>query len=123
MRKIHGIVGLSLILAGGLTGVTEGRAQSIDGARLYSQRCGACHSLDTDRVGPRHRGVVGRRAGSVPGFRYSRALAGANIVWTRETLDRWLRSPRAMVPGTTMGFSLANAGERRAVIDYLAGQD
>jgi cytochrome c len=114
---------LALPLVCGSLGEAEGRAQSTDGARLYSQRCGACHSLDANRVGPRHRGVVGRRAGDVPGFRYSPALARANIVWTRTTLERWLRGPRAMVPGTTMGFSLSDPAERRAIIDYLAREE
>ncbi|QLC26829.1 c-type cytochrome [Parasphingopyxis algicola] len=114
---------LALPLVCGSLGEAEGRAQPADGARLYSQRCGGCHSLDANRVGPRHRGLIGRRAGSVPDFRYSAALARAEFAWSRVRLDRWLRDPRAMVPGTTMGVRLSDPTERRAIIDYLASED
>lgn len=103
--------------------VPETQAQTLDGARLYQQRCGGCHSVDANRIGPLHRGLVGRRAGSVVGFRYSPALSQANFVWTAARLDRWLRDPRAMVPGTRMGFRLANAAQRQAIIEYLATQE
>src|SRR5215813_7782267 len=65
------------------------------GKTLY-QACMGCHSLDEDDVGPRHRGVVGRVAGTVPGYAYSRALRNSHIVWGPETLDRWLISPQAL---------------------------
>ncbi|MGP1281433.1 MAG: c-type cytochrome [Parasphingopyxis sp.] len=113
----------AIVLTLALAAAAPGRAQSPDGARLYQQRCGGCHSLDADRVGPRHRGLIGRRAGAVRGFRYSPALARSDIVWTRTALERWLRGPRAMVRGTTMGFSLSDPAERRAIIDYLASED
>lgn len=55
------------------------------GQLLYAQRCSACHSLDANRVGPMHRGVFGRRAGSVSGYAYSPALQYATIVWNEKT--------------------------------------
>jgi hypothetical protein len=58
-----------------------------------------CHSLDEDDVGPRHRGVVGRVAGTVPSYAYSSALKNSHIVWDRETLDRWLTNPQALATG------------------------
>src|SRR5215831_8954048 len=75
------------------------------GASVY-QVCMGCHSIDDDDVGPRHRGVVGRTAGTVPGFAYSPALKGSHIVWDRATLDRWLTNPQALVPGTRMFFAM-----------------
>lgn len=59
------------------------------GEQLYA-RCAACHALTFDRVGPRHCGLLGRRAGSVPGFDYSSAMKKSSIVWTEKTLDRFL---------------------------------
>ncbi len=56
------------------------------GEKLY-QACTDCHSLDANDVGPRHRGVFGRKAGSLPDYNYSEALKSANIVWTEETLE------------------------------------
>ena len=83
------------------------------------RRCGACHSLDQNRVGPKHRNVYGRQAGSVEGFPYSNALRNLDVVWDGETLDAWLANPVAFAPGTSMGFRLTDAEERRAIIAYL----
>lgn len=81
--------------------------------------CSACHSLDADRTGPHHRGVFGRRAGSVEGFAYSPALRRASIVWGRDTLDAWLVNPEALIPGQRMGYSVDNAVDRADIIAYL----
>jgi cytochrome c len=90
------------------------------GAQAYESRCGGCHSVLADRIGPRHAGVVGRRAGSVAGFDYSPALKASRIVWDAAALDRWLTDPEALVPGQRMGYSLADAAVRADVIAYLA---
>ena len=90
--------------------------------RIAYQGCMGCHSIDEDDVGPRHRGVVGRRAGSVAGYAYSPALKASGLVWDAATLDRWLANPQALVPGTRMFYSLSNAGTRADVIAYLATQ-
>ena len=89
------------------------------GEALYERRCTACHSLDHNRIGPKHRGVYGRKAGAVPDFRYSKALRALDIVWTEETLDAWLENPPAFAPGTSMGFRLNNPDQRWAIITYL----
>jgi len=89
------------------------------GEELYQTRCGACHSLDQNRIGPMHRGVFGRKAGSVDGYSYSPALRDLDIIWDRETLDAWLENPMAFAPGAAMGFRLPDAEERRAIIAYL----
>jgi len=94
---------------------------SAHGKTVY-QVCMACHSLDEDDVGPRHRGVVGRRAGSVPGYAYSPALRSSDLVWDRNNLDRWLTNPQALVPGTKMFFAMPSAQDRADVIAYLAAQ-
>ena len=91
------------------------------GKTLY-QICMGCHSLDEDDVGPRHRGVVGRVAGTVPGYAYSPALKGSHIVWNRDTVDRWLTNPQGLVPGAKMFFAMPNPQDRADVIAYLAEQ-
>jgi cytochrome c len=73
-------------------------------------------------VGPRHRGVVGRAAGSVPGYAYSPGLKNSHIVWDRDRLDQWLTNPQALVPGAKMFFALPNAQDRADVIAFLAEQ-
>lgn len=92
---------------------------AVAGAKIYERKCEGCHSLDVNSVGPSHRGVVGRRAGSVPGFAYSKALLKSNLVWTEANLDLWLQNPPRLVPMTRMGLQLSNATERQNVIAYL----
>lgn len=96
-------------------------ADATRGKTLY-QACMGCHSLDEDDVGPRHRGVMGRTAGTVPGYAYSPALKNSHIVWDAQTLDRWLTNPQALVPGAKMFFAMPNPQDRADVIAYLAEQ-
>jgi cytochrome c len=91
------------------------------GKDLY-QACQACHSVDENDLGPRHRGVVGRRAGSLPDYAYSNALKDSGLTWDGPTLDRWLTNPSALVPGTKMFFQLSDAQTRADIIAYLAEQ-
>jgi cytochrome c len=97
-------------------------ASASRGAEIYEAKCGACHSLDQNRIGPKHRGVFGRKAGAVPDFHYTDALKKSGIVWSAKTLDTWLQSPVKMVPGTAMGFQLRDPQERADVIAYLKQQ-
>ncbi|HZV19004.1 MAG TPA: c-type cytochrome [Sphingobium sp.] len=104
-------------------GATPGRVgDARAGATAYDASCGGCHSLDANRVGPAHRAVVGRKAGTVPGYTYSPALKKAKIVWTAATLDAWLSDPQKMVPGTRMAFRLTDAKRRADIIAFLAAQ-
>lgn len=97
-------------------------SQQALGKRLYL-RCIACHAITPQaapKIGPHLSRVVGRRAGSLPGFRYSAAMRGSNVVWNEATLDRWLQRPQAVVPGTTMAFAgMTRPEERQALIAYL----
>jgi glucose/arabinose dehydrogenase len=96
------------------------------GQTYFEHNCASCHTVDpglASRAGPGLYGVVGRKAGSVPGYNYTDALAraGANgKAWTRAELDVFLRDPARAVPGTSMPVSVADKRERAAVIDYLA---
>lgn len=90
------------------------------GEAIYS-RCLACHALEYDRTGPRHCGLLGRRAGSVKGFGYSDAMRRSGLVWNQATLDRFLADPMKVVPGTSMGYAgVSDARERADLIAYLA---
>ncbi len=90
------------------------------GQALYD-RCIACHAIDRNRTGPLHCGLFGRKAGAAPGFAfYSDAMRNSGIVWNARTLERFLRDPAAMVPGTTMGYAgIADTGERAELIAWL----
>lgn len=75
--------------------------------------------MDTNDVGPKHRGVFGRKAGSVPDYSYSPALKNSGITWTDNTLDQWLTNPQKLVPGSKMFYHLDRAQDRADVIEYL----
>jgi cytochrome c len=94
-------------------------ADAVRGEQLYA-RCMACHALASDRVGPRHCGLLGRRAGSVPGFFYSDAMKDSRLVWDEKTLDRFLAKPLAVVPGTSMTYDgVPDRKDRADLIAYL----
>lgn len=72
-------------------------------------------------MGPNLSGVVGRKAGSAPGFRYSRALQSAGLIWSREELDAYLANPARKVPGNAMPAApVGSATDRAAIIAYLS---
>ncbi len=105
---------------GGSPVYAAGDAQN--GKLLYSSHCIACHSLDANLAGPAHRGVFGRKAGSVRGFDYSAALKESKVIWNEKTLDKWLANPEKFIPGQKMGYSVSDAKDRRDLIAYLKSQ-
>jgi cytochrome c len=66
-----------------------------------------------------HRGVWGRKAGSAAGFVYSPALRNSSVVWTDDTLVRWLANPQDVIPGQRMNFRVATAEDRADIVAYL----
>ena len=83
--------------------------------------CKSCHAFEPGKngVGPTLFGIVGSKAGEVPGYAFSPALKASGIVWDREKLDAWLQGPMKMVPGTKMVIAVPDAARRKAIIDYL----
>ena len=92
----------------------------IRGQELYESRCIACHSPDANRVGPLHRGLVGRVSGSVADFSYSKALKQARVTWDAQSLEQWLANPQAFIPGQRMNFRVNDPTDRADLIAYLA---
>jgi cytochrome c len=95
------------------------------GQRVFNQ-CRACHTIDEggrNGVGPNLHGVVGRKAASIEGFRYSpnmRELAEGGLTWTEENLDKYLTNPKSMVPRGSMAFAgIRNDQQRKDLIAYL----
>ena len=125
IRGAAGLLSLGL-LALFLLAQLVAHADPIRGERVF-QRCYACHSVvagEENLPGPSLRCVLGRRAGTLPGFRYSPAMieAGAahGLVWTRATLDAFLVDPLRLVPDTAMSMpGLPGTDDRQDVIDYL----
>ncbi len=89
-----------------------------NGAKLFRERCALCHE-EGGGQGPTLGGLAGRPAGRLGDFSYSEALKNSHIVWTQESLDRFLAAPQKMVPGTTMVVSVAEPKERIDLVAYL----
>jgi len=94
------------------------------GQAIFKQQCTACHSVDAGKegAGPSLHRVVGRRAGSEPGFSYTPAIKASRVTWAPATLDTFLSGPAKMIPGTAMPITLADSKQRHDVIAYLASQ-
>ena len=119
MRRV-GVVPAALSLAALAASAPAAAAPDPARGEQVDGRCLACHDLARDRVGPRHCGLFGRRAGSVPGFVYSPAMRGSGIVWNARSLDRFLAAPLTVVPGTAMTYDgIADPAERADLIAYL----
>ena len=117
-NRASNAMALAVVLAVGHAAPSFASGDAAHGATIYHE-CMICHSLDKNGIGPTHRDVFGRKAGSVPDYNYSAALKGSNLVWNEATLDQWLTNPQALVPGTKMMFSVDDAQDRADVIAFL----
>jgi cytochrome c len=115
-------LGIMALLPRFATVSAAGQADSGDpgsGQELFQKRCTSCHNLDTEKEGPRLRGVFGRKSGSIPSFNYSDALKAANKTWDADSLDKWLTDTDKFIPDNDMNISLKKADERADIIAYL----
>src|SRR5215469_1891183 len=130
MRQMTILLGAAALLLGS-SAWTGSRAevppvdasQINQGKTFFNDVCGACHTNkpNQNRIGPSLFGVVGRLAGSAPGFDYSTAMKGAAVTWSEESLDRYLADPKAVVPGNKMPYAGVKNDERRKnLIAYLS---
>ncbi len=109
------IVAPSVALAGG---------DPAAGKKVFN-KCKACHFVDKEKnkVGPYLKGVIGRKAGSVEGFKYSKAMKAKGeegLVWTEETIAEYLKAPKKYVPKNKMAFAGLKKDEDIAnVIAYI----
>ena len=97
-------------------------ASAAEGAKVF-KKCAACHSIKeggANKIGPALWGVLGRPAGSVPGYKYSKAMAAHGKNWSFEEMNGFLIKPKDWIKGTKMSFAgLRSAKDRAAVILYM----
>ena len=110
---------LALALLAASAGAAIAAGDPVKGKAEYA-RCSGCHVLSGSTfAGPALTGVYGRKAGSAPGFHYSKALGDSAIVWDDTTLDAFLAAPSKVVPGTNMFSQVPDVQVRADVIAYL----
>ena len=119
------LIARSIALAACAAAVTTPAfAQAPNGETLFKQQCGVCHAITPapGKMGPPLKGVVGRKAGTLPGYAYSPAMKGYGVTWDAGKLETYLAKPTAAVPGTKMMIGAANPAQRSAIVAYLATQ-
>jgi cytochrome c2 len=116
----------SIAVAAGIAiaslGLSAQGADPAAGKSVFNSYCSICHSVQPGKnmVGPSLFGIVGRQTASVEGFHYSPANAGAHLTRDAATLDKYLQSPRTVIPGTTMTYAgLKDDTNRAVIVDYV----
>lgn len=119
---------LLILILPGLAGKASAQSNSTSdleppslerGAELWG-KCRACHTIQgRNIVGPRLQGIFGRKAGSLPDYRYSEVMKKSGVIWTEESLDAYLAATQDFMPGNKMYGGLAIAQDRADLIAWL----
>ena len=114
------------LLFSGIFSLTLFRAPALaedvaKGEKVF-KRCKACHYADKEKnkTGPYLVDVIGRKAGSIDGYKYSKAMRESQLVWDEATLTAYLKAPKKFLKGTKMAFAgLKKEADIKNVIAYL----
>jgi cytochrome c len=121
--RILGAAAAGLLAAAAAQSASAGpHADAAKGKAVFAAQCSLCHSTSrgVEGAAPSLAGVVGRKAGSEPGFPFTKALKSSGLTWTKDNLEKFLAGPGKMVPGTAMPISLPKDDDRDNVVAYLA---
>jgi cytochrome c len=126
----HGVFAFGAVAAGALalgclTGAAQAAGDPAKGKTAFVRQCAICHTSEKggdNRFGPNLFGIVGRTAGTMPGFQYTNAFKNrAKWEWTEDAIGSWMMFPSTMVPGTAMGvFQGIAEMDRDDLVAYLA---
>ncbi|WP_454621756.1 c-type cytochrome [Bradyrhizobium cenepequi] len=115
--------GITFLLAS--SGFERAAAQGADasGQQLFNNACRTCHTTKEgdNRIGPHLHNIIGRKAGSLPNYRYSEAMQSADFVWDEDKLGRFIEHPDALVPGNGMTpyTGVRSAEDKAKIIAFL----
>jgi cytochrome c len=111
-----------LILAAVLAAISsQSWAQELAAGELVFKQCNICHQVGENaknEAGPVLNGIIGRKAGTAPGFEYSPGFKSADLVWDDTSFREYIKDPKSMFPGTKMIF--AGLKDARKIADLLA---
>jgi cytochrome c len=115
--------GMTVLLASSASGQPTSQGADASGQQLFNNACRTCHTTkDGDnRFGPHLHSIVGRKAGSLPNYRYSEAMQSADFVWDEDKLGRFIENPEALVPGNGMTpyTGVRSAEDKAKIIAFL----
>ena len=121
--ELRAIAFSALSLLASLAPVSAAQEETDEGKVAFNNSCRTCHSFkaDDNRLGPSLHGIVGRKAGSMEGFAFSSAMKSSGITWDASNLDQFIENPDKVVHGNGMKpfGGIADAGERKKIVDYL----
>ena len=117
MKKLTILAAVFAALA--LSAGNASAADAAKGKKVYN-KCKACHALKAgkNKVGPTLHGLFGRKAATVPHFKYSKAMKASGVTWDEESLRAYLKKPRKFIKGTRMAF--AGIKKKKQMDDLVA---
>jgi len=122
IKNVAVAAAIAVVVAFGAGFTANSAYAAADGAKIF-KKCKACHSFDKNKIGPSLAGIVGRKAGAVDGYKYSKAMkkaAEGGLVWNEENLDKFLTKPKKFMKKTKMTFAgLKKEDQRKAIIAFL----
>lgn len=124
MFRMVPVVALAAVLLALSAGTGRADGDPEKGKRVFL-KCKTCHELtaEKNKIGPHMVGIIGRKSGSVAGFKYSTAMQKAGIVWDAKAIDAYITDPKKYVPGNKMTLApITNAQDRADVIAYIIQQ-
>lgn len=122
MRILAASAAMALALASATAAHADGDSEK--GEKVFN-KCKTCHEIATEKnkVGPSLHGVIGRKAGSVPGFKYSPAMAGSDVVWDEATIAEYVAKPKEFIAGNKMAFvGLKKEDEIEDLVAYITAK-
>ena len=119
MRVFGRMAGVALLGFGLVVAGSAMAGDAVKGEKVF-KKCKACHYVDKEKnkTGPHLVAVLGRAAGSLEGYKYSKAMKASGLVWDEETLAAYLKAPKKYVKGTKMAF--AGLKKDKDVADVIA---
>jgi len=118
IKNLLVVVGIIIVI---LIFSVANAADPVNGKKVF-KKCVACHSLQEgkNKIGPSLYNLLYRKAGSVEGYKYSKAMKNSGVVWDEESLDEFLTKPRKFIPKTKMSFrGIKNKSLRDDLISFL----
>ena len=112
---------VAVAAAGFLMAAPAQAGDAAAGEKVF-RKCKSCHYVDKEKnkTGPHLVNLIGRTAGSIDGYKYSKAMAGSGLIWDEATLAGFLAKPKSYLKGTKMAFAgLKKDSDIANVIAYL----